>query len=252
MSRSTADQLIPYFSPTVANVFSVTERRRFLRDGEDSQIDPSATDALPVVELPFASRCTKRALDILGASVGLLLLAPLLIVAAVAVKLSSRGPIFFAQTRVGRGGKTFRMFKFRTMVVNAEDLKQTLQASNEASGPVFKMKHDPRITRSGAFLRKFSIDELPQLLNVLKGDMSLVGPRPPVPKEVAQYRRWQMRRLAVVPGLTCIWQVSGRSRIGFDEWTRMDIRYIEQQSFFRDLLLIARTFRVVVTGDGAY
>jgi lipopolysaccharide/colanic/teichoic acid biosynthesis glycosyltransferase len=143
------------------------------------------------------------------------------------------------------------MFKFRSMVANAEELKEKLRALNEQSGPVFKMKNDPRVTPIGRFIRKYSIDELPQLINVLRGDMSIVGPRPPVPKEVAQYEGWQRRRLSVRPGLTCIWQVSGRNQISFKEWMYLDMRYIDHWSLSEDMSLILQTFPVVLTGRGA-
>jgi lipopolysaccharide/colanic/teichoic acid biosynthesis glycosyltransferase len=170
----------------------------------------------------------------------------------VGIKATSQGPVFFAQTRVGKGGKTFKLFKFRTMVVNAEELKLQLLSQNETDGPVFKMQRDPRVTVLGRLLRRYSLDELPQLLNILQGDMSVVGPRPPVPKEVEQYEPWQRRRLSVTPGLTCIWQTSGRSNIGFEEWMRMDLAYIDQWSLSLDVKLILKTFKVVVQADGAY
>jgi len=169
----------------------------------------------------------------------------------VAIKLTSKGPIFFKQQRVGLNGRPFHMLKFRSMVVNAEELKAKLAAQNEQTGPVFKMKNDPRITGIGKFIRKFSIDELPQLINVLRGDMSVVGPRPPVPSEVAKYEAWQRRRLSVRPGLTCIWQVSGRNQITFDQWMYLDMQYIDHWSFLGDLHLIFRTVPVVLTGRGA-
>jgi lipopolysaccharide/colanic/teichoic acid biosynthesis glycosyltransferase len=152
---------------------------------------------------------------------------------------------------VGQGGRPFLMLKFRSMVVNAEELKSTLAAQNEQAGPVFKMKNDPRITRVGRFIRKYSIDELPQLVNVLRGDMSLVGPRPPLPAEVAKYESWQWRRLSVRPGLTCIWQVSGRNQISFEEWMKLDMQYIDHWSLAADLQLILRTIPVVLAGRGA-
>jgi lipopolysaccharide/colanic/teichoic acid biosynthesis glycosyltransferase len=170
---------------------------------------------------------------------------------AALIKLTSRGPIFFKQKRVGLHGKPFEMLKFRSMVINAEELKEKLAALNEQTGPVFKMKNDPRITRIGRFIRKYSIDELPQLLNVLRGEMSVVGPRPPLPKEVEKYAAWQRRRLSVRPGLTCIWQVSGRNQISFEEWMYLDMQYIDNWTLMTDLSLILRTVPVVVTGRGA-
>ncbi len=205
--------------------------------------------------VPFAARpaqrAVKRLFDVVVASCGLLALSPLLLSVAAAVKLTSRGPVFFAQNRVGLHGRPFKMLKFRSMVINAEELKAKLTAQNEQQGPVFKIKNDPRVTRVGRFIRKYSIDELPQLINVLRGDMSIVGPRPPVPPEVAQYEPWQLRRLSVRPGLTCIWQVSGRNQISFEEWMYLDMRYIDHWSFWSDLSLILRTVPVVLTGRGA-
>ncbi|OJH34786.1 exopolysaccharide biosynthesis polyisoprenyl-phosphate hexose-1-phosphate transferase EpsZ [Cystobacter ferrugineus] len=193
----------------------------------------------------------KRLFDIVSSAAALLVLSPLLITVALAVKLTSRGPIFFKQERVGLHGRTFGMLKFRSMVVNAEELKAKLEALNEQTGPVFKMKNDPRITRVGRFIRKYSIDELPQLINVLRGEMSVVGPRPPIPKEVAKYAAWQRRRLSVRPGLTCIWQVSGRNQISFENWMYLDMQYIDHWSLKNDLNLILKTVPVVITGSGA-
>lgn len=193
----------------------------------------------------------KRLFDIVSSALALWVLLPLLGTVAALIKLTSKGPVLFKQTRVGLNGRPFHMLKFRTMVVNAEELKASLAAQNEMDGPVFKMKHDPRITRIGRFLRKFSIDELPQLINVLRGDMSVVGPRPPVPSEVAKYEAWQRRRLSVRPGLTCIWQVSGRNQISFEQWMYMDMQYIDHWSFSKDIKLIFKTVPVVLTGHGA-
>ena len=193
----------------------------------------------------------KRLFDIVSSAAALAVLSPLLLAVAVAVKFTSRGPIFFKQKRVGLHGKTFDMLKFRSMVVNAEELKAKLEALNEQTGPVFKMKNDPRITRVGRFIRKYSIDELPQLINVLRGEMSVVGPRPPIPSEVAKYAAWQRRRLSVRPGLTCIWQVSGRNQISFEQWMYLDMQYIDHWSLKNDLNLILKTVPVVLTGSGA-
>lgn len=193
----------------------------------------------------------KRLFDICVSAVALWMLLPLLAFVALAVKLTSKGPIFFKQLRVGQNGKPFYMLKFRSMVVNAEELKAKLAAQNEMSGPVFKMKNDPRITGIGRFIRKFSIDELPQFINVLRGEMSIVGPRPPVPSEVAKYETWQRRRLSVRPGLTCIWQVSGRNQISFEEWMYLDMQYIDHWSLTSDLTLLLQTVPVVLTGRGA-
>lgn len=193
----------------------------------------------------------KRVLDVIGAIVGLLLVTPVLIVTAILIKLEDRGPVFFVQERSGLYGRTFPMYKFRSMVIDAEAKKSELAGQNEMAGPVFKIARDPRITRIGAFIRKTSIDELPQFWNVLRGEMSLVGPRPPIPSEVARYERWQMRRLSMKPGLTCIWQVSGRNKIGFEEWMRLDLEYIDNWSLFLDLKLISMTIPVLISRKGA-
>ncbi|MFL5343939.1 MAG: exopolysaccharide biosynthesis polyisoprenyl-phosphate hexose-1-phosphate transferase EpsZ [Hyalangium sp.] len=193
----------------------------------------------------------KRLFDIIASGAALAVLSPLLVVVAILIKLTSRGPIFFKQKRVGLHGKTFNMLKFRSMVVNAEELRLKLEAMNEQTGPVFKIKNDPRITSIGRFIRKYSIDELPQLLNVLRGEMSVVGPRPPLPKEVEKYAAWQRRRLSVRPGLTCIWQVSGRNQISFEEWMYLDMQYIDNWTLLTDLGLILKTVPVVITGSGA-
>jgi exopolysaccharide biosynthesis polyprenyl glycosylphosphotransferase len=201
----------------------------------------------PTVSVPWA----KRALDLLLSVVALLVLLPLLAVIALAIKLTDGGPVFFGQPRVGLRGRTFTMLKFRSMVVNADGLKRTLAHRNESNGPVFKMLRDPRITGVGRILRKYSLDELPQLINVVRGEMSIVGPRPPVPNEVAQYEPWQFRRLAAVPGLTCLWQVEpNRYRMSFDDWVRLDLQYIDHRSMWLDVRLILRTFWVVLAGTG--
>jgi exopolysaccharide biosynthesis polyprenyl glycosylphosphotransferase len=193
----------------------------------------------------------KRLFDIAVSAVALWMLLPVFAAVAACIKLTSKGPIFFKQLRTGQHGKPFYMLKFRSMVVNAEELKEKLAALNEQSGPVFKMKNDPRITGIGRFIRKFSIDELPQFINVLRGEMSIVGPRPPVPSEVAKYETWQRRRLSVRPGLTCIWQVSGRNQISFEDWMYLDMQYIDHWSLTSDLRLLLQTVPVVITGRGA-
>ncbi|MBI5544153.1 MAG: sugar transferase [Deltaproteobacteria bacterium] len=193
----------------------------------------------------------KRMLDIVVSATALGLLLPGLLVVAALIKLTSRGPVFFGQVRVGLHGRPFRMLKFRSMVADAEQKRLSLAAHNELDGPVFKIRRDPRVTPLGRFLRKHSIDELPQLLNVLRGEMSLVGPRPPLPSEVAKYQAWQRRRLSVRPGLTCLWQVSGRNRISFEQWMYLDMRYIDHWSLREDLRLLVRTLPVVLSGTGA-
>ncbi len=179
-----------------------------------------------------------------------ILISPIMLAIAAAIKLEDGGPVFFKQKRVGLHGRIFSCLKFRTMVTNAEELRAKLEAQNEQEGPVFKIKNDPRVTRIGRFLRKTSLDELPQFLNVLGGDMSIVGPRPPIPEEVEQYERWQRRRLSMKPGITCIWQVSGRNNIPFEEWMKLDMLYIDTWSLKLDLILFLRTIKVVLTGDG--
>ncbi|MFT7518081.1 MAG: exopolysaccharide biosynthesis polyprenyl glycosylphosphotransferase [Kiritimatiellia bacterium] len=194
----------------------------------------------------------KRAIDIGGAALGLVLLAPFLILVSMAILVVEGGPVLFVQERAGLNGRVFHMYKFRTMVVGAEQqLDELLRDRNEAGGPHFKMSEDPRVTRLGRWLRRSSVDELPQLFNVLRGQMSLVGPRPPLPVEVAQYEPWQLRRLSMRPGLTCIWQVSGRSEIPFESWMMLDLEYIDKWSLWLDLSLLVRTVPAVLSGTGA-
>jgi len=197
-----------------------------------------------------SARVLKRMLDVLASAAALWVLAPFLCLVGVLIKLTSSGPVFFRQLRVGQHGRLFNILKFRSMVSGAEALQKALEEKNEQSGPVFKIRKDPRITPLGRILRRYSIDELPQLINVLRGDMTLVGPRPPVPKEVAQYEPWQLRRLSVVPGLTCIWQVSGRNEIDFRDWMYLDLRYIDTWSLGQDLNLLLKTVPAVVAGRG--
>ncbi|MCL2328208.1 MAG: sugar transferase [Bacteroidetes bacterium] len=192
----------------------------------------------------YAALYMKKIFDFMFSLCALLLLSPILIGIAIAVKVTSKGPVLFKQTRVGLQRKEFKVWKFRTMIINAEDKLKDLQQLNEQDGPVFKIANDPRITKIGKFLRKTSLDELPQFFNVLKGDMSIVGPRPPIPAEVEQYERWQLRRLSVKPGITCIWQVHGRNQVSFKEWMKMDLQYIDTWSFRLDMLLIIQTVKV--------
>ncbi len=193
----------------------------------------------------------KRTMDIVLSLLALVVLSPVFIIAMIGIKTTSRGPIFFRQVRSGKNGRKFTLYKFRSMVVGAEIRKRALERKNEMNGPVFKMRHDPRVTRFGRFMRKFSIDEFPQLYNVFKGDMSLVGPRPAIPAEVELYESWQRRRLSMKPGITCVWQVSGRNHIDFDRWMEMDLQYIDHFSIWLDLKLLFRTIFVVITGYGA-
>ncbi|MFZ4702133.1 MAG: sugar transferase, partial [Candidatus Methylumidiphilus sp.] len=195
----------------------------------------------------------KRLLDIVASGLLIILLSPLLAIFVIAIRRDSPGPVFFKQIRVGRYGKLFPMWKFRSMYIDAEARKKDLEKLNEMNGGVlFKMKDDPRITKVGKFIRKTSIDELPQLWNVLVGDMSLVGPRPALPSEVNQYSLAERRRLEVIPGITCIWQVSGRSDIPFDQQVGLDVKYIESQSFWLDIKLLLLTVPAVLLGKGAY
>jgi exopolysaccharide biosynthesis polyprenyl glycosylphosphotransferase len=194
----------------------------------------------------------KRALDIGASALGLILTAPLLLFLGILIRLDSAGPMFYRSRRTGKNGRIFTFYKLRSMAVDAHSRRSEVSHLNEAEGPIFKIRKDPRLTRIGGFLRRTSLDELPQLLNVLKGDMSLVGPRPPLPEEVERYEPWQMRRLDVRPGLTCLWQISGRSRIGFEEWMRLDLEYIRHRSFGMDLRILLRTIPAVLSREGAY
>jgi exopolysaccharide biosynthesis polyprenyl glycosylphosphotransferase len=194
----------------------------------------------------------KRLFDLLGSAMLLLLLGPLLALTALLLRLSSPGPIFFRQERIGINKRRFYIWKFRTMVVNAESLMPHLEAQNEVSGPVFKIKNDPRITPLGKWLRRTSIDELPQLFNVLRGEMSLVGPRPlPIRDFEGFSEDWQRRRFSVRPGITCLWQVQGRNEIGFDRWMELDLEYLDQWSLWLDLKILAMTIPAVMKGSGA-
>ena len=194
----------------------------------------------------------KRLFDIIFSLIALILLIPLFLVVSIAIKIDSPGPLLFWQYRLGKDGKPFRFYKFRSMTSAAPDLRADLAKMNEASGPVFKIRRDPRMTRVGRFIRKYSIDELPQLMHVLTGEMSLVGPRPPIPHEVEQYEAWQRERQAVKPGLTCIWQVSGRSDLTFEQWVNLDVQYVRTRNFWLDLKLLVLTIPAVITGRGAY
>jgi exopolysaccharide biosynthesis polyprenyl glycosylphosphotransferase len=194
----------------------------------------------------------KRVFDIFVSSIMLILLSPVFLVTAIAIKIENPGPAFYNQTRVGKWGKLFTMFKFRSMVAGADKMKDELLDQDESGGVTFKIKRDPRITKTGRIIRKLSIDELPQLWNVLKGDMSLVGPRPPVPREVAEYQYSDRRRLEAIPGITCLWQVSGRSDIDFEGQVKLDVQYIESQSFWEDIKILLKTVPAVLLGKGAY
>jgi len=193
----------------------------------------------------------KRMLDVILSGIGLLILSPVFLIVAIWIKMTSKGPAIFAQERVGLNGRPFKIYKFRSMVVNAEELKERLAHLNEMSGPVFKITNDPRVTAVGKFIRKTSIDELPQLFNVFRGNMSLVGPRPPIPQEVNLYDSKHRKRLAVRPGITCIWQVSGRNEVDFEEWMEMDADYVDRWSLWLDFEILARTVPVVLWRKGA-
>ncbi len=198
-----------------------------------------------------ARLAAKRIMDIAGGLVGLMLAGPIMIATAIAIKLDSKGPVFFRQVRAGRNGRKFTMYKFRSMVVDAEAKKAALMHLNEMGGPVFKIKRDPRITAIGRFIRKTSIDELPQFFNIVMGDMSMVGPRPPLPSEVEDYEAWQRRRLSVKPGLTGLWQVSGRNQVDFEEWMQLDLEYIDNWSLWLDVQILAKTVPTVLFSKGA-
>jgi lipopolysaccharide/colanic/teichoic acid biosynthesis glycosyltransferase len=197
-------------------------------------------------------RSGKRALDLILGSLALLVALPVIAVAAVLVKLDSPGPVFHRAVRVGRGGRKFTFLKLRSMQRDAEELRGLLLHLNEARGPAFKLTNDPRVTRVGRLLRKTSLDELPQLLHVVQGHMSLVGPRPPFPEEVERYEPWMLRRLAVRPGLTCLWQIRGRSDLSFEEWMRLDLEYVDRCSLALDLQILILTVPAVISGRGAY
>jgi lipopolysaccharide/colanic/teichoic acid biosynthesis glycosyltransferase len=225
---------------TIAGDFSLAQARL---QANEPIIEPEGN-------LERSYRLAKRTLDIVGAAAFIVLFSPLLAGVLVVLWITTKGRPIIRQERVGHLGQRFPMFKFRTMRLDAETLQHLVR--NEQSGPIFKNRHDPRITRIGRVLRRTSIDELPQLFNVLAGHMSLVGPRPPLAKEVAKYKAWQRRRLAIKPGLTCLWQISGRCEIGFDDWVRMDIWYAQNQSLLTDLKLLVRTPMSVLSCRGAY
>ena len=221
-----------------------------------AQVQLEELDGMPL--LSFATTPTsqlqlmaKRLLDVTVAGLLMLIALPIVGMIALAIKLTSGGNVLFRQTRCGLNGRFFTLYKFRTMVEDAEERRRELLHLNEMNGPVFKLRSDPRVTAFGRFLRRFSLDELPQLWNVLRGDMSLVGPRPPIPEEVAKYQRWQRRRLAMKPGLTCLWQVSGRNDLDFDRWMQLDLEYIDSWTPLLDLKILLKTIPAVLSGKGA-
>jgi len=199
-----------------------------------------------------AYRISRRVFDLVLGSFILLLVAPVAPFLALMIRLDSRGPVLYRQTRVGLGGRCFTFYKFRSMYSGSDRKQEELAALNEQAGPIFKIREDPRITPVGRFLRRSSLDEIPQILNVLKGDMSIVGPRPALPAEVAKYESWQRRRLEAKPGLTCLWQISGRSHIGFDEWMRLDLEYLRTRSMWTDVIILLKTVPAVMARRGAY
>ena len=211
-----------------------------------------ARSAEPKRMMPGLYPVVKRTADVVLSTAALAVLSPGMLLVMAAICLDSPGKPIYVQKRVGKDGKIFSMYKFRSMCVNADKKLDELKDQNEMDGPVFKMAHDPRVTKVGHFIRKYSIDELPQLVNIIKGDMSIVGPRPPLPDEVSQYNEHQAGRLSVVPGLTCYWQVSGRSDVNFEEWVEMDLKYIRERSLLTDIKIILKTFRAVFSGKGAY
>ena len=200
----------------------------------------------------FVFHSMKRLFDIVAATCGIVILSPLMIIIAVLIKGEDHGPIFYKQVRVGKNGKTFKMYKFRSMFVNADKMLDKLKEQNDVDGPMFKMKYDPRVTKIGHFIRKHSLDELPQFLNVLKGDMSLVGPRPPLPSEVAEYSDYDKQRLYVTPGCTGLWQATERNEVGFNEMVQLDIQYIQRASFMFDLWIIWKTIEIIIKPNGSY
>ena len=200
----------------------------------------------------FVYHGIKRIFDIVAATCGIVLLSPLMIIIAVLIKTEDHGPIFYKQVRVGKNGKTFKMYKFRSMFVNADKMLAKLKEHNDVEGPMFKMKDDPRITKVGHFIRKHSLDELPQFLNVLRGDMSLVGPRPPLPSEVEEYSEYDKQRLFVMPGCTGLWQATERNEVGFNEMVQLDIEYIQKAGFLFDLWIIWKTVEIVIKPNGSY
>ncbi len=202
----------------------------------------------------LVARSLKRGLDVIGAFGALIAFSPIFAVTALLIKLEDRGPVFFCQKRVGAGGRLFGMWKFRSMVVNADRFKDQLLQQNQHGqvGVTFKMKNDPRITKVGKWIRKLSIDEFPQFYNVLRGEMSLVGPRPPLPREVAEYKASHLRRLRVKPGITCLWQIGGRAEIDFEGQVRLDLQYIKSSNAFFDIVILLKTLPAVIFGKGAY
>jgi len=221
-------------------------------DPIEADTRPYLDETASLLSAPIWKLRTKRALDIVGATVALILFSPLFLLTSLAIAVTSPGPLLYVSERIGRHGVPFRFFKFRSMRMDADSWLTDLQDVNEADGPIFKIREDPRITTVGRLIRKLSLDELPQLFHVLSGKMSLVGPRPPIPSEVEEYGEWEFQRLLAKPGLTCIWQVSGRSDLDFETWVQMDLDYIQNWSLGLELKLLAKTMPAVWSGRGAY
>lgn len=200
----------------------------------------------------FMYHSIKRVFDFIAAICGVIILSPVMLVIAILIKAEDHGPVFYKQVRVGKNGKKFKMYKFRSMFVNADKMLAKLKEQNDVEGPMFKMKDDPRITKVGHFIRKHSLDELPQFFNVIKGDMSLVGPRPPLPSEVAEYSDYDKQRLYVTPGCTGLWQATERNEVGFSEMVQLDIQYIQRASFMFDLWIIWKTVEIIIKPNGSY
>ena len=200
----------------------------------------------------FMYHSIKRIFDFMAAICGVIILSPVMLVIAILIKVEDHGPVFYKQVRVGKNGKTFKMYKFRSMFVNADQMLAKLKEQNDVEGPMFKMRDDPRVTKIGHFIRKHSLDELPQFLNVIKGDMSLVGPRPPLPSEVAEYSDYDKQRLYVTPGCTGLWQATERNEVGFNEMVQLDIQYIQRASFIFDLWIIWKTVEIIIKPNGSY
>ncbi|WP_414152181.1 sugar transferase [Limosilactobacillus reuteri] len=200
----------------------------------------------------FIYHSVKRVFDFFAATCGIIILSPLMFIIAILIKSEDHGPIFYKQVRVGKNGKLFKMYKFRSMFVNADKMLDELKEKNDVEGPMFKMKDDPRITKIGHFIRKHSLDELPQFFNVIKGDMSLVGPRPPLPSEVSEYSDYDKQRLYVVPGCTGLWQATERNGVGFDEMVQLDIKYIRKANFFYDISILWKTILIIIKPNNSY
>jgi exopolysaccharide biosynthesis polyprenyl glycosylphosphotransferase len=248
--------------PVTGFAVTTTARGKIVKQsaGLQTKNGQTTTTSMPFlgVEADNDVRCSatytvaKRVFDLVVGTAILVLLVPILPIVALMIKLDTRGPVLFKQDRVGKDGRIFKFYKFRSMIHEAESKRDALTQQNEQDGPIFKMRSDPRITSVGRFLRRSSLDEIPQVFNVLKGDMSIVGPRPPLPAEVANYQPWHAKRLAVKPGITCLWQISGRSQIGFNEWMRLDLEYLKTRSFRTDLLIFLKTIPAVIARKGAY